>query len=1101
MKILKKLALVGMVVVSLLTFNQAVFAQQPEALTPFECSDLYKFGSVKVDINPETTATLAGAKARFFLKITNENDYPIVDGSVYVKIFEKQSSADNSQKNGGFLVDQFFAKEGLPLKAKESKSLDFLWTVPAWLPAGDYYAFTYFQSAKKMNLQGLTFTDDIAGGRTDFVVKSQFKNSVGFDRNNVKLNDKNYIFINPPARVSKDQEVTIKIPVQNPTSEKQSAVITYELYFWDGLTSSQKIETKQDTVELNPRETKYTSYVTNNNQYPVYYLVAKSKWKDVSSILDMRFVREGINRGRVNFQGVTKFPVRGGEANTIFACVHNTAPDDQSSLYETTTYSNGAKGEGDAIVESKINGKLELSLLDKDGEVVKKYAYTGSITGEIMGFKADLVPDKNYDNFRVKASLFDDQSKLMDEVVLKYNCGDIDQTKCSVTAATNGTESPTQQGGRKVNLVYAYIVAGLLVIIVIAVIVIKKRKSATGDYVDPNNFPGGPTTGTTTMALLITFLVTALIFGFSGTKTAEAKSTQFTYLYKGILKVFYNSTLFNAMKDPYYAITYKATAISSTGAVLNDGDVVPVGPASKVTFSYSPNDFKLTGSDTAYWVGTGDTYDTPYGHWKAGGAYPYSSTLTCSNYDNFLSINGLNLYRPFSVNPPSVAIDTSEAEGAGILGGCTNTAYSRTCTVNASGTFSVSVKFDQTYAYQYSNIDGGQIGCAYRGRLKVDASTDFKLTIPEQVVMFQLKAGSATAPVATLDPPIINGANMGHTGVIYTFSALSNSAGIDNIKYGFDWNGDAVVDTWTPYVNKITAGTATRSWPTIGSKTFRVRAQDQATALLSDWGTHTIYISGVPAGVSLDSPIVTGPSSGRVNVSYTFVAHSSSTGINNIKYGFDWNNDGTEDTWTPLVNYQSPASVTNSWPTAGMKTFQVRAWGEGGTPSSDWTRYSINITTTGLDAPIITGPTSGRTGVNYTFSAISSSTGTNGLRYCFNWNNDGTTCSWTPLASYLTPGTNSFTWASNGPQTFQVKAQDSDLAESPWTPFIINIQDNASCTVAEFWTPCSATCGGGTQDRVKLTSTCSVETLETRACNTRSCGTVIIEVPPGSVGP
>lgn len=94
----------------------------PAASTPIDgtvnCFDYYKFGSVQVDIASTQNNANPGETMKLVGKLINNNDYPIVEGSVYVKVFKKQTDKDKAHANGFYLIDQFRAKDNVSLPAK-----------------------------------------------------------------------------------------------------------------------------------------------------------------------------------------------------------------------------------------------------------------------------------------------------------------------------------------------------------------------------------------------------------------------------------------------------------------------------------------------------------------------------------------------------------------------------------------------------------------------------------------------------------------------------------------------------------------------------------------------------------------------------------------------------------------------------------------------------------------------------------------------------------------------------------------------------------------------------------------------------------------------
>src|SRR3989344_1488169 len=182
-----------------------VSAETP--LQPAECTDFYKSNSVKVDISPELTQTLGGSQMRFYLNIVNDNDYPVVDGSVWVRIFKKQDSAQKAQEFGHILVDQFVAKENINLDVKRGTEADFLLDVPAWATSGEYMAYAYFYSGDKFNFIGVPFVEDIGLGQTNFKVSSEIAQMVGLDNSKTKVNGQLFSLDTKNLRFSKDEVI------------------------------------------------------------------------------------------------------------------------------------------------------------------------------------------------------------------------------------------------------------------------------------------------------------------------------------------------------------------------------------------------------------------------------------------------------------------------------------------------------------------------------------------------------------------------------------------------------------------------------------------------------------------------------------------------------------------------------------------------------------------------------------------------------------------------------------------------------------------------------------------------------------------------------
>ena len=150
---------------------------QPSAATPVgtvNCFDYYHFGSVQVDVTPSVASAVSGVPITFTGKIKNANPYPIVDGSVYVKIFRERGDG-SKDSNGPDVVDQFYAMDGLTIPANGQLPASITWNIPAYAESGQYRIATFFTVSHKFNLLGLPFTDDVVGNTADFKVSGELK--------------------------------------------------------------------------------------------------------------------------------------------------------------------------------------------------------------------------------------------------------------------------------------------------------------------------------------------------------------------------------------------------------------------------------------------------------------------------------------------------------------------------------------------------------------------------------------------------------------------------------------------------------------------------------------------------------------------------------------------------------------------------------------------------------------------------------------------------------------------------------------------------------------------------------------------------------------
>ena len=126
----------------------------------------------------------------------------------------------------------------------------------------------------------------------------------------------------------------------------------------------------------------------------------------------------------------------------------------------------------------------------------------------------------------------------------------------------------------------------------------------------------------------------------------------------------------------------------------------------------------------------------------------------------------------------------------------------------------------------------------------------------------------------------------------------------------------------------------------------------------------------------------------------------------------------------------------------GYTTTDIGAGGAGASGSVAITCSQNSPPTT----PTITGPTTGLTKTNYTYTFQSTDPDSDTLRYGIDWDDDDTIDEWAPALGYVSSGTATSTthsWNSSNTQTFQVLAEDSQGNRSDWAPYTVNMSPNA----------------------------------------------------------
>ena len=431
--------------------------------SPLNCFDYYTFGSVSADLQPSLSQTVPGATLTFKGDIVSANSYPILDGTLYVKLF-KRNEKTFASGDGNELVDQFIIKDGISLPAKGTLPVSYDWQVPMNAVGGEYYAAYFFTTAKRYNLMGLSFTDDVVGNQAQFTITNIEDPKVAkISKIDTTLNGRDHHFAAFPLHFKVGETVTVKTTITNPSDKAKTLPLQWNQYSWDAMNKDNLRFTKTEVVTLAAKETKTVTYEVQPQQESVVYIVATTQDMQAKSILDIRYVRDGIEQTRINFPGVTSFPIKAGEEQTLFACAHST---------------------NQPVVPGNT---LTLTLKDKDGKIIHEYRYEGDISGAMGGFGDKFSTDKNINYATITATL-ERNGVIVEQVTQTYDCSAIDKNSCL---------PETISVGHTFDWIKAHLIQVLLIIVIIlllgaiGVFLYKKRKNHIDASGTPMTTPQG----------------------------------------------------------------------------------------------------------------------------------------------------------------------------------------------------------------------------------------------------------------------------------------------------------------------------------------------------------------------------------------------------------------------------------------------------------------------------------------------------------------------------------------------------------------------------------------------------------------------------------
>jgi parallel beta-helix repeat protein len=191
-----------------------------------------------------------------------------------------------------------------------------------------------------------------------------------------------------------------------------------------------------------------------------------------------------------------------------------------------------------------------------------------------------------------------------------------------------------------------------------------------------------------------------------------------------------------------------------------------------------------------------------------------------------------------------------------------------------------------------------------------------------------------------------------------------------------------------------------------------------------------------------DAPIITGPAVGAIGEELTYCINQVvDPEDDDVLVFWDWDDGNTTDWQGP---YPSGTQVceNHTWTEAGTYIIRAKLIDIHGA-ESDWGSFTVTIySQQPPEKPIITGPTQGAPGIEYTY-CISPAVDPNGddLYVLWDWD-DGTTTDWQGPYPSETVVCETHTWMEAGTYIVKAKLKDENQAESEWGTLEVVIPRN-----------------------------------------------------------
>ena len=270
-----------------------------------------------------------------------------------------------------------------------------------------------------------------------------------------------------------------------------------------------------------------------------------------------------------------------------------------------------------------------------------------------------------------------------------------------------------------------------------------------------------------------------------------------------------------------------------------------------------------------------------------------------------------------------------------------------------------------------------------------------------------------------LDPPIGPSGN-------YHFVVTGFDPDRDKIKYEVYWD-DGWPNAITDLVNSGVGVQITHRYEHTGIYIVKAKSVDEHGAA-SGWGDPIeleIIVNYPPNPPRQPS----GPITGYIGKTYRYTTSTSDFNDHAVQYMWDADGDDEIDEETDWYLSGEECTIELQWNIPGTYGIKVKAK-DIFNDISDWSpTLNVTIKSHAPTKPILTGQTSGESGTEYIYTAMSTDEDKDKISYCFNWG-DGTSDFCTTLLFSGEIATGGHTWSTDGDYTITVIASDEHGVES-----------------------------------------------------------------------
>jgi rhodanese-related sulfurtransferase len=185
-------------------------------------------------------------------------------------------------------------------------------------------------------------------------------------------------------------------------------------------------------------------------------------------------------------------------------------------------------------------------------------------------------------------------------------------------------------------------------------------------------------------------------------------------------------------------------------------------------------------------------------------------------------------------------------------------------------------------------------------------------------------------------PETPSGSILGNTDEELTFSTKTDDQNDDPVRYGWDWNGDDIIDELTEYYLPDTEIEKINIYKTGGLYNIKVAAIDNVGDISEFSENFTVVINSKP-----NPPIIDGPLNGKAGKEYTYSFTVTDPEENNLYLYIEWG-DGTVEDWSGPYLSSQEIDFVKTWEEQDTYIIKAKTKDEYDA-ESDWSSIEVSM--------------------------------------------------------------------------------------------------------------------------------------------------------------